>query len=329
MVEEAIDVIMFTKNPLSLKINDIGIIVNPSAGAGREIIESVASSAIEMFKESHVIHPPIGEGREATMRASAELSLIVDAILVVGGDGTMSDVAYSLFTEGATTPIIGIGAGSTNAGPLITVRAKELKKLDPQKLSVQKVGGILAILNNKKAGLGFNDIVLGNTVLTTLDGCVVQVSAADFMNGKKTPASPLRAGTRGSEVSIVRSGETPVRVHKGVFGQMFAAPLEERYLGKGLAGGTSLAAALGLPAGIAITSEPLINYSIGQEELLAMEPIITKTASFRNGDEVVVRGLKEGTCLIADGNPLAILGTDDAIRLHYVPAAANAIKLSL
>jgi len=38
-------------------------------------------------------------------------------------------------------------------------------------------------------------------------------------------------------------------IHKGEFGQIFASPLEERYLGKGLAGGTSLAAALGLPAG--------------------------------------------------------------------------------
>src|SRR5659263_241271 len=111
------------KNLLSLKINDIGIIVNPAAGAGKEFIESVVSSAIEMFKESRVIRPPISEGREATMGASAELSSIVDAILVVGGDGTMSDVAYSLFAEGAATPIIGIGAGSTNAGPLITVRA--------------------------------------------------------------------------------------------------------------------------------------------------------------------------------------------------------------
>ncbi len=149
------------------------------------------------------------------------------------------------------------------------------------------------------------------------------------MKGKKTPASPLKAGTMHSEVSIVRPGEAPVQVYKGLFGQIFAAPLDERYLGKGLAGGTSLAAALGLPAGIAITSEPLIDYSIGQEELLAIEPIVTMTASFRKGDEVVVSGLKEGTCLIADGNPLAILGTDDTVRLHYIPAAATVLMLSL
>ena len=130
------------KNLLSLKINDIGIIVNPAAGAGKEFIESVASSAIEMFKESHVIRPPVGEGREGTIGASAELCSFV-------------------------------------------------------------------------------------------------------------------------------------------------------------------------------------------EELLAMEPIVTMTASLRKGDEIVVRGLKEGTCLIADGNPLAILGPDDTVWLHYIPVAASVLKLSL
>ena len=107
---------------------------------------------------------------------------------------------------------------------------------------------------------------------------------------------------------------------------MFAAPLEKRYLGKGLAGGTSLAAALCLPAGIAITSEPLINYSLGQEELLAMEPIVTTTASFREGNEVVVRGLKHGTCLNIDGNPLAILEPHDEVRLRFIPGAARVLK---
>ncbi len=194
--------------------------------------------------------------------------------------------------------------------------------------SLCRKGGILATLNNEPAGLGFNDIVFGDTVLTTLEGRVVQVNAVEFMKGKKIPASPFRVGTTDSEVYIERSAvEEVTLVHKGVFSQMFAAPLEERYLGKGLAGGTSLAAALGLPAGIAITSEPLINYSIGIEELLDMEPIVTKTASFREHDEVVVKCLREGTCLNIDGNPLAILGTDDEVRLHYIPAAARVLKL--
>lgn len=241
----------------------------------------------------------------------------------------MSDVAYSLFKAGAATPILGVGAGSTNAGPLITVRSQELDRLDPSALSVQEVGGMLASLNGEQAGLGFNDIVLGDTILTTVEGRVVQVSAVEFMKGRKIPALPFRAGTADSEVRIKRGGESPgdIVVHRGVFGQFFAAPLEKRYLGKGLAGGTSLAASLGLPAGIAITSEPLVNLSIGREELLLIEPIVTKTASIREMDEVVVTGIHKGTCLNVDGNPLALLGPGDEVRMRYVPAAARAVEL--
>lgn len=299
-----------------------------AAGSGGPAIEDVARRAIEKFSDCCIIRPRLGVRKEATMTVTAELSSIVDVILVVGGDGTLSDVAYSLFKEGADTPILGLGAGSTNAGPLITIKAMELDKLDLRTLTVQKVGGILTTLNNEQVGLGFNDIVLGDTVLTTLEGRVVQVNAVEFMKGKKIPAFPLKVGTMDSEVYIERSAvEEVTLVHKGVFGQMFAAPLEERYLGKGLAGGTSLATALGLPAGIAITSEPLINYSIGRDEFLDMEPIVTKTASFGEHDEVVVKCLREGTCLNIDGNPLAILGTNDEVRLNYIPAAAGVLKL--
>lgn len=158
---------------------------------------------------------------------------------------------------------------------------------------------------------------------------MIQVNASEFMKGRKKPSPPSRAGTTDSEVRIERRGESPeeIVIHKGVFGQFFAAPLEKRYLGKGLAGGTSLAAALGLPAGIAITSEPLVNFCIGEEGLLLMEPIVTKTASIREADNVVVTGLRKGTCLNVDGNPLALLGPADEVEMCYVPAAARAVKL--
>jgi len=308
------------------KIKDLGIIVNPAAGAGKDTNEKIAKRAIKIFSGCNVIRPELGERRELTIQIAKELGNSVDAILVIGGDGTMSDVAYSLFKARAKTPILGIGAGSTNAGPLITVRARELIKLEPQALNVHDVGGILAALDREEIGLGFNDIVFSDTVLTTLNGQVVQVSAKEYLKGKKTQASPMKVGSSDSEVIIMRQSGEIIQIHKGELGQIFAAPLEERYLGKGLAGGTSLAAALGLPAGIAITSEPLINYSIRSEEFLKMEPIITKTSSFKKDDEVVVRGLRAGTCVNVDGNPLAILEPEDEVRLHYIPSAARVLK---
>jgi predicted polyphosphate/ATP-dependent NAD kinase len=305
-------------------IRDLGVITNPSAGGGKAYIQKITAQVIEKFRDSNIIYPEPGKGRETTIHHACEIATCVDAILVVGGDGTMSDVAYGLFTTGSTTPILGIGAGSMNAGALISLKATELDALDPDALTVREAGGILATLKGETRGLGFNDIVFGDTVLTTLNGRVVQVNAAEYMKGMKIPAPPSRAGTMDSEVYIERQGKA-IQIHKGEFGQIFAAPLEERYLGKGLAGGTSLAAALGLPAGIAVISQPLINYSIGPDELLSMEPIITRTASFRKDDKVVVRGLKDGTCLNIDGNPVRLLEHDDDVYLSYIPAAAKVL----
>ncbi len=310
-----------------MDIRILGVISNPAAGRGRIFIEETTSKVLEIFKDCNVIRPHLGEKREATVNAASKFGKSIDAILAVGGDGTMSDVAYGLFKSGAITPILGIGAGSTNAGPLITVKADELNRLDPGALKVHEVGGILARINGRPAGIGFNDVVLGDTILSTIEGNVVQVSAAEFIMGEKIPAPPQKAGTDDSEVTIRRTMEKTILVHKGTFGQFFAAPLEKRYLGKGLAGGTSLASALDLPAGISITSEPLINYSIGADEFLDMEPIITKTASFRENDEVIIRGLKDRTCLNIDGNPLFVLQKEDEVNLCYIKSAAHVVKL--
>ncbi len=319
---------MLNNEKKRFNIKDLGIIVNTAAGAGKAAIQEITARAMEKFHDCNIIYPDPGEGRESTMHNAIEIAPGVDAILVVGGDGTMSDVAYSLFKSGISTPIIGVGAGSTNAGPLITVKSAEVDTLDTCALTIQEVGGILATIRGEPTGIGFNDIVFGDTVLATINGQVEQVSASEFMKGKKAPAPPSKAGTIDSEVLIERSGKV-IQIQKGEFGQMFAAPLEKRYLGKGLAGGTSLAAALGLPAGIAIASVPLINYSIGADDLLNMEPIITRTASFREDDEVLVRGLKGGTSLNIDGNPIIILEPDDEVHLSYIPDAAEVLKQHL
>lgn len=78
------------KTTPQLNIKKLGVIANPTAGAGGAFIENVASSAISKFRDSHIIRPRLGEGREATVATVKDIASSVDAILVVGGDGTMS-----------------------------------------------------------------------------------------------------------------------------------------------------------------------------------------------------------------------------------------------
>ncbi len=70
----------------------------------------VAGSAVKGTREDTL----------ATATGMAEKK--ADLIVAVGGDGTLRDVASALYKAGAKTPILGVGVGSTNVGPLITLR---------------------------------------------------------------------------------------------------------------------------------------------------------------------------------------------------------------
>ena len=76
-----------------------------------------------------VEHGPV-QGRERTPELARRMAAEgADAIAVIGGDGTMADVAFALWQIGAVLPIIGVGVGSANVGPLVTCRGSEVESL--------------------------------------------------------------------------------------------------------------------------------------------------------------------------------------------------------
>jgi hypothetical protein len=55
-------------NKTRFKIRNLGVIVNPAAGAGNDAIEKIAKRAIKIFRNCNIIRPELGEGREFTIR---------------------------------------------------------------------------------------------------------------------------------------------------------------------------------------------------------------------------------------------------------------------
>ncbi len=115
----------------------------------------------------------------------------VEALVVVGGDGALADVAFSLYRAGVAAPILGIGAGSANVGPLVTCQAAEVGRLAGAQFTERTVDGLIAGANGAELGLGFNDVVISTTVLATVDGAVVDVDAREKMRGRNIPAAPV------------------------------------------------------------------------------------------------------------------------------------------
>jgi len=273
------------------------LVVNPLAGGGLdegkiELIhntlkklsgEVYTSKAIikTVGVEARVVDLPAKGTRDDTLNLVRKLDPIVDLIVIFGGDGTMSDAASARPTK----PLLCVGIGTTNVSPVLAP-----KDFDPKNLREVKMRGLEVVMGDEKR-IAFNDVVVGSTILSTLDGKSVQVDAREFMKGKRVATLPRKFKAR------VEVGE---RVVEGTFGNIFVALTDTRFLGKGIAGGASLSAFLGFKAVVACISEGIVVSTYTKEDAVKLEPIVTNTISF---DDESVR-IWANEVISCDGNPI-------------------------
>ncbi len=276
----------------------LGLIINPKAGGGldknklklivsvlKKLNPDIVYTSSKLIKiPFKVVDVPINfkGDRSDTLELTKKLDEIVDVIVVFGGDGTISDVA----SVKPKTPLLCIGIGTTNVSPTLC---------DPNfnfdELKAVRVSGLELKVKNE-VRIAFNDVVVGSTILTTVNGKRVQVDAREFMKGRKVVVKPRKFRAR------IEVGD---RCIEGVFGNVFIALTDKRFLGKGITGGVALSTFLGFKAVVACISEGIIVSTYTKDDLKAIEPIITKTISF--DDEVVKIYANE--IISCDGNPVA------------------------
>ncbi len=278
----------------------IGLIVNPKAGGGlnedkmrlvsstlRKLNPDVVFTSQRLFpiKGFRVVDIPITirGNRWDTVELVKKLDELVDMIVVFGGDGTISDVASAK----PKTPLLCIGIGTTNVSPAL---CDPDFKID--ELKVVRIRG-LELRTERDFRIAFNDVVVGSTVLATVNGRRVQVDAREFMKGKLVITTPKKFKAR------VEVGDRRV---EGVFGNIFVALTDRRFLGKGIAGGISLSAFLGFKGVVACISEGIVVSTYSKDDVKRLEPITTMTLSF--DDEIVKIWADE--VISCDGNPVTI-----------------------
>ena len=334
----------------------IGVIINPKAGKGFADNAEIARLAASRFPDAAIFTGP-GEtgaaafyddprlvicdcgretGRQQTMTLASNLaSRPVDLLLVIGGDGTLADVAYALVgaapasappTMGtAAVPIVGIGAGSTNVGPLITCRGTEVGRLDTHLLETTLLPAVLAKCQGAWLGIGFNDCILGFTVIGTLDGQVRELDARAKMQGLNLLGQPDLVGTPLTLVERVSPSGT-VEVARGEWVSSVAIGFSEpAFFGKAVTGGICLAADLHIPAGCLVTDSPMVRMETTRQEALTLGPCRSQYIGFDETMYIRVSGLRSGTAVCADGNPLKI-SREDHVVFWVRPNAVQAVK---
>jgi len=325
----------------------VGLIANPRAGRGealtiaREAMRALAPETIfvgagemgaDALRDSNialrVLDWSAHTGKARTHFLAREIAeQNPDALIVIGGDGTLADVAFVLHAANLKTPLLGIGVGSANVGPLITIASREVNRLANAKFVTRAFDGLIAGANGQDLGLGFNDVVLDFTVLATVDGRVVNVDAAQKMSGANVPRAPEPvAGAHARVVKKSARGETLVAFGEEI-ATMIAGLPDERFYGKAIAGGAILSSFIGDIAGCLVCNHLLVTTHLDADAVHRAEPIVSRYVGIGANDGIEATGLRAGVALCADGNPLKILSESDRVHVRAAKNLATAIRM--
>ena len=308
----------------------IGILVNPSAGQGKN-----AHAVIRRIEQSwpdHELYTIDGPGGASFERAerlpqpqggyvdrlysSVELLLSAGAELLIslGGDGTAAYVAEALNHSKKHVPILGIGLGTANVGPIVTLNADD--SIPPvESLSIEAAGGVAVFTGGRRIGAGYNDVVLGNTYLATIsEEAVTADGQALLQNGDVRPAKPL-SNVFTSETRICKNGRLlPVSLPE--VGQVIAAPIEKDSLyGRTVHGILCYAPDSPMQGALTLSARSLVSYEPDDRGFDAFAP--EERLLFSADDTITITGLAPSVLAVCDGNPLKIV--DGSVTLQYIP----------
>lgn len=239
-----------------------------------------------------------------------------DLYVVAGGDGIAAYVADRLLSQDPLCKpnFIGVAMGTANVGPIITFTAEELAALTPDMLHFEPCGAVEAFTGGAHAAYGFNDIVLGNTLLATVNGTTCTVSAAAmYKDGSKLPVLPHPH--LGDALSIVKNDKA-IASHLHSTAQIILSTVErERLYGRAIAGMLCFTQDREEQAAMLLSQRPLVTVSYdprGYEEFALSSQLL-----FNKNDRLKVNGLLDDVMIIADGNPIPLM--DGCAEFRYLP----------
>lgn len=240
-----------------------------------------------------------------------------DLLISIGGDGTSAYAADWLLRSGISLPIFGFGAGTANVGPIVTEHDPENMPA-PDSLQVVTMGAIEALdSQGNHIAYGFNDLVIGNTLLGSVDGKTVTLDAyAMASEGAKRTCSCLET-IAGPEFKARKNGNLLSTAFPKI-GQVVAAPIEkeqESFYGRAVTGALCFTPGSPHRAAVYLSNVPIV---CCEEAPYAYEEwLLGGQLLLMEGDTLQLEGLAPTVCAVADGNPYLL--PDGSVTLRYVP----------
>ncbi len=317
-----------------------GIVANPTAGLGpdtvrrtvRRLLGALAACGFGdvlvldgSFSAEAAATPPGVDvtvvrtgGIHPTAATVAEVLLEADVnvLIGVGGDGTLADVATAILRSERPVPLLGVGVGSSNVGPLISIHGSDLSVAALASLDIAGVHGIEAFRSTTRLGVAFNDVVFSNLYFGTRDGTRVDLDADARLQGEDCLVKPHSVCNE--DTYVAKNGNTLLDGRRHRLAQIIASPLNDPapYAGKAVSGLMSWGPYLGRPAVLAGISEVAIRTRIDDSLLNDAEPLGLYHVCFGPDDTICIGGLDPTAVVVLDGNPVLKPGPGESIVLR-------------
>ena len=104
-----------------------------------------------------------------------------DLLVCVGGDGLASYAADAMLASGRRMVMMGIAAGTINAGPIVSIGGEALDSGVLDDLRTESVAAVEVLVDGRHVAYGFNDVVIGDTCLGTMGDRVESLSATAIL----------------------------------------------------------------------------------------------------------------------------------------------------
>ena len=231
----------------------------------------------------------------------------------VGGDGTATYLRTALYLLGRDLPILGVAAGTANVGPIVSVKLEDLEgRHVSQAREVFYDGVAVWKEDGSLVSLTFNDLVVGDTFLATVNGQSCNVSVQDLLEkGELTPKTPREDLIR-EDFCVELNGKRLVPPLKDIRQIVISSVAHESHYGRAVYGAIGKCDWSEKKGLIALCDHIAVSFEendAGTDRFSASQHLL-----FGPGDSVVLRGFAPEAALVCDGNPYFMGGDSFAVR---------------
>jgi len=241
----------------------------------------------------------------------------------VGGDGTATYVRNAMYELGINLPILGVAAGTANVGPIVSVTLEQLEGRHISEATEVCYDGISVYVQDQFLSLAFNDLIVGDTFLGTIDGQTCSLSVRALLEkGEHTPVKPAEHIV--NDDFVVELNGVDLIPNTKIIRQIVLSPVaHENHYGRAVYGCVGKCDWSEKKGVIALCDYIAVSF---EEDGTGVDRFsTTQYLIFGPNDQVALRGFTEEACLICDGNPYLL--PDDRFSVRYEPALARTIKL--